>query len=301
MTGRRARRLLGAFIALLLLTSPLALGWSWLNAGAKLIELHQVEHADFRWRPGQPVFLLVLGTDGRPGLAGVRADGIHVIGVNPQSGHATILNIPRDSWVDIPGHGFGRVNEAYQYGGAQLQASTVSRMIGGPIHYIAVTGFDGLQRMVDELGGVPVDVPMPMSDPASGAFFGQERVHMNGGQALAFTRNRHIPDGDIRRSGHQGQLIVNALMHLRTMGTSSTDTLRYLAVLMRHTDAQGLPPIELYRLGRLGLSIDPANVRSVTIPGRIRMVGDKSVVIVPAAQAVPLFADFVDDGVLQGH
>jgi polyisoprenyl-teichoic acid--peptidoglycan teichoic acid transferase len=247
------------------------------------------------------VFLLVLGTDGRPGLAGVRADAIHVIGVNPSTHQATILNIPRDSWVDIPGHGFGRVNEAYNHGGPQLQASTVSRMIGGPIHYIAVTDFDGLQRMVDELGGVPVDVPMPMNDPASGAFFPQGRVHMNGGEVLAFTRNRHLPDGDFRRTGHQGQLIINSLMHLRASGTSPTDTLRYLAVLMRHTDTQGLPPLELYRLGRLGLSIDPAQVRSVTLPGKIRTVSGKSVVIVPAEQAVPLFGDFVDDAVLQGH
>ena len=297
----RSRRLLAAFIVVLLLVSPLAAGWSWLTAGANVIELHQVEHAEFRWRPGQPVFILVLGTDGRPGLTGVRADGIHVIGVNPKTHQATILNIPRDSWVDIPGHGFGRVNEAFQFGGPQLQASTVSRMIGGPIHYIAVTDFDGLQRMVDELGGVPVDVPLPMSDPASGAYFQPGRVHMNGGQVLAFTRNRHLPDGDLRRSGHQGQLIINALMHLRSKGTSPTDTLKYLAVLMRHTDTQGLPPLELYRLGQLGLSIDPGQVRNVTIPGRIRMVGDKSVVIVPAEQAAPLFVDFVDDAVLQGH
>ena len=297
----RSRRLLAAAIGVLLSVSPLAAGWSWLNAGAAVLELHQVQRAEFRWRPGQPVFMLVLGTDGRPGLAGVRADAIHVIGVNPDSGQATILNIPRDSWVDIPGHGFGRVNEAFQYGGAQLQAQTVSRMINGPIHYIAVTDFDGLQRMVDELGGVPVDVPMAMADPASGAFFEQGRVHMNGGQALAFTRNRHLPDGDLRRTGHQGQLIINALMHLRSLGTSSVDTLRYLAVLMRNTDTNGISSVDLYRLGRLGLSIDPADVRSVTIPGKITNVGSKSVVVVPAERAVPLFGDFVDDAVLQGH
>ena len=295
------RRLLAATIVALLALSPLAAGWSWLNAGAAVLELHEVKHTEFQWRPGQPVFLLVLGTDGRPGLDGVRADGIHVIGVNPGTGQATILNIPRDSWVDIPGRGFGRVNEAYQYGGAQLQAQTVSRMIGGPIHYIAVTDFEGLQRMVDELGGVPVDVPMPMNDPASGAFFQPGRVHMNGGQVLAVTRNRHLPDGDLRRTGHQGQLIINALMHLRSQGTSSTDTLRYLAVLMRHIDSNGVGTVDLYRLGRLGLSIDPGKVRNVTIPGRITMVGDKSVVVVPAQQAAPLFVDFVDDAVLQGH
>ncbi len=124
---------------------------------------------------------------------------------------------------------------------------------------------------------------------------------MNGGQVLAFTRNRHVQDGDLRRSGHQGQLIINALMHLRAKGTSSTDTLRYLAVLMRHTDTNGVSPVDLYRLGRLGLSIDPAKVRNVTIPGDIRMIGAKSVAIVPAEQAVPLFADFVDDAVLQSH
>src|SRR4051812_4759737 len=152
-------------------------------------------------------FVLVVGSDERAGLDGARGDALHVVGLNPGAGKATILDIPRDTWVDIPGHGQGRVNEAYRYGGADLQAQTVRNLTGAPIQYVLQTTFAGFIAMIDALGGVDVDVPYLMSDPNPGAAFTRGVVHMRGEGALAFSRNRHIPDGDLQRTAHQGQLI----------------------------------------------------------------------------------------------
>ena len=247
------------------------------------------------------VFVLLVGSDERAGLDGARGDALHVVGLNPAAGRATILNIPRDTWVDIPGRGQGRVNEAYHFGGAQLQAETVRRLTGAPISYVLTTTFDGLVAMVDTLGGVNVDVPYAMDDIFSRAKFAPGMQRMNGTQALAFSRNRHVPDGDIRRTAHQAQLIIHALSDLRGRGTSGTDTLRYLDVLYRNVRTVGISPTDVFRLGRAALAIPPGNVRSFTIPVSVGMRGKASVVFARQPLAGRVFADFADDGVLQGH
>ena len=241
------------------------------------------------YQPGRwptPVFMLAVGSDGRAGLDGERGDALHVIGLNPVlGGAATIINIPRDTWVRIPGHGEGRINQAYHFGGPQLQAETVRQLTGIPIGFVLTTTFDGLVAMVDRLDGVEVDIPFAMDDQNSGAAFLPGRQRLTGSQALAFSRNRHIPDGDLRRTGHQGQLIIHALAELQRDGRSATDTLRYLEVLYRTVRVDG---------------VDPANVRNYTMPARLGFVGRASVVFVhPAAGS--LFADMADDAILQTH
>lgn len=247
------------------------------------------------------VFVLLVGSDERPGLDGARGDALHVVGLNPGAGRATILNIPRDTWVDIPGRGQGRVNEAYHYGGAQLQAETVRRLTGAPISYVLTTTFAGFRTMIDALGGINVHVPQAMDDIYSRARFGAGMQRLNGTQALAFSRNRQIPDGDIRRTAHQGQLIVHGLTDLRARGTSGTDIIRYLDVLYRNVRTYGVSPTDLFRLGRAALAIPPGNVRNFTIPVSVGMRGRASVVFVRQPVAGRIFADFADDGVLQAH
>jgi len=247
------------------------------------------------------VFVLLIGSDERAGLGGSRGDAMHVIGLNAGAGRATILNLPRDTWVDIPGRRQGRINESYHEGDAQRSAETVRRLTGAPISYVITTTFVGFRSMVDGLGGVTVDVPFLMSDPFSGAAFNPGVQHMNGEQALAWSRNRHIPDGDIRRTANQGQLIVHALSDLRGKGTSATDVIRRLDTLYRNVKTIGIGPIELFRLGRAALAIDPGNVRNYTMPARVGTVGRASVVFAKQPEAGALFADFADDAILQNH
>jgi anionic cell wall polymer biosynthesis LytR-Cps2A-Psr (LCP) family protein len=155
-------------------------------------------------------------------------------------------------------------------------------------------------QMVDELGGVDVDVPFGMADADSGAYFAAGPNHFLGGEALAFSRNRHFDGGDFVRSEHQTMIIIAALAKLREAGPSAANTVKWLSVLLRNSTFDGASVPDLYRLGRLALSIDPANVRSVTMPGVVGTAGSVSVVFVGAG-ADSLFADFRDDAVLQYH
>jgi LCP family protein required for cell wall assembly len=249
---------------------------------------------------GRTTFVLLVGSDERAGLDGARGDALHVVGLNPGLNRATIIDIPRDTWVDIPGHGQGRINTGFQFGGPQLQAEVVSRLTGAPISYVITTTFAGLTAMVDAIGGVNVQIPYHMDDKNSGAAFEPGLQRLNGHQALAFSRNRHIPDGDLVSTAHQGQLIVHALSDLRGKGTTGTDTLRYLDILYRNVKTVGISPTDLFRLGRAALAIPPGNVRNFPMPASVGMKGKLSVVFVqPVAQGV--FRDFADDGVLQAH
>jgi anionic cell wall polymer biosynthesis LytR-Cps2A-Psr (LCP) family protein len=163
------------------------------------------------------------------------------------------------------------------------------------------TTFAGFIAMIDALGGVDVDVPYLMSDPNSGAAFNPGVVHMTGERALAFSRDRHIPDGDLQRTAHQGQLIIHGLAELQKKGTSPTDVLHYLDVLFRNIRTEGINSTDLYRLGRAALKINPGDVRNYVMPARIGTMGRASVVFVRQPDATSLFVDFSDDGILQAH
>jgi LCP family protein required for cell wall assembly len=268
------------------------------SIGQAAVEVIKVDEGRFQPRPGKPVFVLVMGDDARPGETQSRGDALHLIGINPEAGQATILNIPRDTWTRIPGRGMDKINAAHYYGGPELQARAVEVLVGVDIPIVLSTGFAGLTAMVDELGGVDVDVPVPMNDPKSGAMFPAGRVSMDGGSALAFSRNRSLAGGDFTRTQNQGILILAGLSKLRASTPSAANTLQWMAVLARHTRYDGVGLGELYRLGRLALSIDPARVRNVTMPGNAGSAANQSVVFV-GGSAPGLFADFRDDAILQ--
>lgn len=262
------------------------------------MEIVKVDDGRFLPTPDEPVFVLVMGQDARPGQAQSRGDALHVIGINPQENRATILNIPRDTWTNIPGRGIDKINAANYYGGPLLQARAVSALVGVDISIVLTTGFDGLSDMIDELGGMNVDVPFPMNDATSGAVFPAGTVRMDGGAALAFARNRSVPGGDFTRTHDQGILILAGLDKLRDSAPTAANTLRWMAVLARHVRFDGIGFGDLYRLGRLALSLDPEQVRNVTMPGTTGSAANQSVVFV-GASAPALFADFRDDAILQ--
>jgi ABC-type antimicrobial peptide transport system permease subunit len=123
--------------------------------------------------PTNLVWVLAIGSDARPGgdMRKSNGDSIHLIGVDPQTGAGTVVGFPRDSWVKIPGRGTGKINSALAMGGPKLMAETVRQLTGLPVDFYVLTAFEGFQRIVDELGGVNVQVDKRMNDKNSGARF----------------------------------------------------------------------------------------------------------------------------------
>jgi LCP family protein required for cell wall assembly len=295
---RLLRKLLISALALVL--ASLSVGWWWLNSGATVVSITRTAAAGHDWTPDKPLFVLLLGDDQRYGLGCGCTDSIHVVGIAPGGGRATMIGIPRDTRVEVRPKQFDRINAAWQIGGNDLAATVIGKLVGVPITYVVHVNFLAFPKLVDDIGGVDVNVVQPMFNADLGLRLKTGVTHMNGDTSLAFNRDRHLGAGDLTRSENQGRFIIAALSKMRGRGTSPLDTLGHLATLARHTDTTGVSTPMLYRLARLALSIDPANVRNVVVPTVGQMINNTSYQTVGTA-AQGLLADFADDAVLQSH
>jgi LCP family protein required for cell wall assembly len=238
----------------------------------------------------RPLFILVIGSGAHPGqpVQGSLSDSIHLIGVDLAARRATILGIPRDSWVAIPGLGMNKINAASVYGGPQLLARTLERITGIRIDLWVRTSFWGLTAMVDQIGGLAVDVPAPMHDPFSGANFSRGWHHLDGRQALAFARDRHsFLNGDFTRSADAGRLLLAALAKLHSLFTQDPGVVfRWIAVGWRNVQSNISVPT-LLSLALTAAQIPTRNVNNLVVPGTTGTVGAASVVFIsPSAGAI---------------
>jgi LCP family protein required for cell wall assembly len=250
-----------------------------------------------------PLFVLVIGSDARPGRAAVnaRADSIHIVGVNPGLGRVSILGIPRDSWVPIPGSGTSKINAALVRGGPQLMVRTVEQVSGIQIDAFVLTGFVGFERLVDAVGGINVRIPYPIDDAAAGAHFRRGPEHLNRNEALAFSRARHdVPAGDFSRSLNQGRLMIAALATLRQRVGDGRLTALLPWVLAGGRFLQ--TDLELRQIFELLLAapgFEPRRARNEVASGTGSAIGGLSVVVL-GERARALFRDLRGDAVLGG-
>jgi polyisoprenyl-teichoic acid--peptidoglycan teichoic acid transferase len=250
----------------------------------------------------EPVFFLVLGSDARPGqrVDRLRSDAIHLIGVNPGRHTASILNFPRDSFVPIPGHGSDKLTSAMTLGGPELTVQTVEQLTGIQIDYYLLTSFQGVEAMVDDIGGIAVDVRYPMHDTPSGSNFEPGVQELDGAEALAFSRDRHsTPGGDFGRTENQGRLLLAALREFRQEFTENPGRLLvWMGAGMRNVQTD-LPIEQILDFFFFVATVNPSGVKSVTLQGGVGFAGDKSVVFI-SDSANALYADMRQDGVLNG-
>jgi LCP family protein required for cell wall assembly len=288
--------LTGLLVAGLLTAAWLAVGSPRPARAAKWFAVHKVSGAaSFAEAPTAPFFVLVIGSDTRnEALLGL-ADALHVIGVNPATGDATILDIPRDT----QGSRGDKITTYHASGGLPAMVDEFNRMMGINISYAISTTFGGFISMVDEIGGVEIEITEPMFDVDAATAFNPGRYKMPGESLLAYARDRksYPAAGDRQRTVNQGKAIIAALTTLRAQNPGAAGTARFISILARHVRTHNIGLGEMYRLGRLGLSIDPARVRNVLVP--TGPGGGSDLAVAPEARG--LFADFADDAILQAH
>ncbi len=169
--------------------------------------------------------VLLLGSDARPksskepgaNPAGPsRSDTIMLWRVG--AGHAARLSIPRDTVVDIPGHGQDKINAAYAYGGAALSIRTIEAYLGIPINHLVEVSFENFPKLIDALGGVDVTTGRVCSEISGGVRNGGQTLrlrrgthHLTGEQALVLARTRHNTcnpaENDLTRAKRQQQIL----------------------------------------------------------------------------------------------
>lgn len=194
-------------------------------------KLNQVEHFDLDLGTDRPTvsaggghganFLLIGVDDGhevdlkkmlgsgdwQPGV--FRSDTIMVAHRSDDGSKVQVVSLPRDSYVDIPGHGKNKINAAFSFGGPDLLGRTVERLTGVLIDHVVVVDFQGFAGMTEAIGGVDVYVPDDIVDPRSGeVIWDKGWEHVEGDSALAYVRTRYgLPRGDFDRVQRQQNLL----------------------------------------------------------------------------------------------
>ena len=192
--------------------------------------------------PGQPFYMLLVGTDKseervEEGSTGgtFRTDSIILARVDPIAAKLTLVSIQRDTLVDLGGtYGKQKINAAYTYGGAPLLISAVSDLAGVKISHYAEIDFDNFTSVVDDLGGIDVNVPIDIDDDLADVHLSAGEQTINGAQALGLCRARHAYDqygsGDYYRTSNQRMVLGailkkalggNPLMLAATLNTAS--------------------------------------------------------------------------------
>jgi LCP family protein required for cell wall assembly len=202
------------------------------------------DYAD-RPGPGRGTNWLIVGSDSRQGLSAEqqqdlatggdvgssRTDTIVLVHV-PEFGSstpATVVSIPRDSYVPIPGHGRDKINAAFAMGGAPLLTQTVEQATGLHLNHYAEIGFGGFAVLVDALGGVTMCPTMPINDPLAGVDLPAGCQKLDGRTALGYVRTRDTPRADLDRMVNQRQFLA-ALLHRITSPAVWLNPLRWYSV-----------------------------------------------------------------------
>jgi LCP family protein required for cell wall assembly len=249
----------------------------------------------------KPVVILVIGSGARPGDDVIHSlsDSIHLVFMDPATHKASIVGVPRDSYVPIPGKGTNKINASMVYGGPDLLIQTLESNFGVHIDYWALTTFWGMTQMIDAIHGLTVDVPFGMVDPYSGANFKKGTLHMSGKQVLAFSRDRHsLISGDFGRSQDGGRIMLAALSQFQKEFSKDQSRLFvWLSSGLRNMQTT-LTLSQVVDLAFTASHLKLKTVQSVVLPGGTGMTGGLSVVFPDMAKAKAIMADAQADGVI---
>ncbi|KQO63698.1 LCP family protein [Curtobacterium sp. Leaf261] len=245
---------------------------------------------DERPADATPEELHELGTDAHPGS--INTDTVIVLHIAADGKSATMLSLPRDSWVAIPGHGMGRINSAYPLGmasggasgGAQLLTQTVQNLTGLTMdHYVQVSLIK-FYRIVQVLGPVQVCLNNPVKDSYTGINLPAGVQELAPNQALQFVRQRHgLPRGDIDRTVRQQYFLAQEAKQVLSAGTllNPVKTTRVLDTVKQSlTTDDGLNFLQLATQLR---NLRPGDIRSDTLPVTFATIAGNDVDVVDTA------------------
>lgn len=248
------------------------------------------------------VWILAVGSDARPGqdMTRTRGDALQLIGMNTRTGAATAIGVPRDSWVDIPGHGNDKINASLYYGGPQLLGRTVGNLVGIQPDYVFVTRFKFFIAMVNSIGGIDVRNPVAFDDTyLKPSGFRAGRIHLGGYDAMAFSRIRHnLLRGDFDRSANQERVLRGIQAKVRARADQPGFMERGVLSVMAHLHTD-LPPAELFRLAQAMARVEPGKITSCVVQGSIGNIGGASVVLPYTSQARMLGNEARKDATLE--
>ena len=226
--------------------------------------------------------ILLMGIDRRPGEPFIsRTDSMMVVSINPDTNSASILSIPRDLYVVIPGRGRDRINTAFVWGaagdnpasGAALAMQTVEYNLGIHLHHYVLVDFGAVIDGIDILGGIDVNVPFTINDPTfpdmnygyDPLFIPAGWQHLDGELALKYARTRHV-DNDFGRAARQQQVVLAVRDQL--LGMDIPTLIKDAPALYQQVE-QGIRTDmsldEIVQLGLLAYDVPSENIQNAVL------------------------------------
>ena len=185
----------------------------------------QEQHTSRQERPldvdkgEDPFSVLIMGvdTDGPDNMSG-RSDTLMLLTINPNTEKTSIVSIPRDTYTEIVGRGtMDKINHAYAFGGTSMTVNSVQKLFDVPVDYYVSVNMEGMQQIVDAVGGIDVVPPLTFSQ-GEYTFVEGQTTHMDGPKALAYSRMRkNDPSGDYGRQHRQRQVIEATMQSVASL------------------------------------------------------------------------------------
>jgi LCP family protein required for cell wall assembly len=250
------------------------------------------------------VTVLLLGSDKRASgkIKGERSDTMMVARVAADRKSVSVISIPRDSWVEIPGHGKGKINSAFSLGGTALAVQTVENMSGVRIDHVAVVDWGGFKDLTDALGGITVKIPKTTYDPYRKKRWVAGTHKLDGEEALLYVRQRvGLPGGDLDRVKRHQNVIRELASKTLSAGTLSNPITVYRvldSVTSNVEIDEGWRPGQMRSLAFSLRTLRNDDLYFATIPvSGTGMEGKQSVVRIDSAEAEKMWAAFKRDDV----
>lgn len=208
-----------------------------------------------------------------------RSDTMMMARFDPKRNSFSVLSIPRDTNVEVPGYGHQKINGANALGGESLAIRTVQALTGVPIEHYVVLNVHGLVELVDALGGITVQIPKKMKyrDRTAKLNINLEPgpYTMSGQEAMGFVRFRHDALGDIGRVQRQ-EIFIRAVMDKAMSPASWAKVPELLKLAQKHVKTDLSVP-EIMQVLTFVRSVPKANQHMVMLPGNFSGTGDWAV------------------------
>jgi LCP family protein required for cell wall assembly len=236
--------------------------------------------------------IVLLGSDTRASSgAGGRSDTIIIVHIDPDKDILSMLSIPRDHRVDIPGHGKGKINTAYTYGGPALVIRTVKSVFGIKLDHYMEIDFNAFKAVTDTLGGVYVDVDRGYDDGK--IVFDPGYQLLDGQNALRYCRHRHDSNYDFGRMERQ-QRFLNAVRE-QAMGWNLPFKLPGLIKGLFNNVDTDITANEFLKLAYWGIKLDGGRMTQAKLTGAVQTINGGSFVVASAGQIKSAVKDFLTE------
>ncbi len=235
--------------------------------------------------PPDATDILVLGSDKRANNdEGVesRSDTIMVVHVDPAKDYLSVLSLPRDLKVEIPGHGTGKLNAAYADGGPELTMQTVEQLTKVKIDQFLQIDFQAFEDITNALGGVYVDVDRRYYRNSADQTYEPIKISpgyqlLNGSDALDYVRFRHDQNLDFGRMERQQRFLAAAREQISGLGLV-LKLPGLISALAKNVETT-ISAMQLQKLALWAVRLDGSRIRQISITGDTPMIGDVSYVV----------------------